>query len=121
MCLEGYSLTLDTLGKKTVACSLLTASVCSMGRISNGQEEEGKKHYSLHMARLSYGELPTRAVQRGVISPTVQTNSMKVSLSTCLHALAESQPTGREKEREREGGGRERDRERQAFQAVETK
>ncbi len=75
-----------------------------MGRVSIGQEEEGgkkrKTHSSLHMGRLSYGELPTRAVQRGPVSPAVQMTSMQASPFTGVHALAESQPASRERERE---------------------
>lgn len=53
-------------------------------------------HYTWE--RLSYGELPTRAVQRGPISPLVPQPSMQSSLSKGLHALAESQPVSRERE-----------------------
>lgn len=65
-------------------CCMLTASVWSMGRVAIGQEEEKRKtHSSLHMGRLGYGELPTRAVQRGPVSPTVQRTSMQASLALC--------------------------------------
>lgn len=56
-----------------------------------GLDRKGKKrktHSSLHMGRLSYGELPTRAVQRGLVSPTVQRTSMQASLSLSLSPQA---------------------------------
>lgn len=83
----------DWTSAMSAACRLLTASVWYIGRVSIGQEEWGEKRKTnsgLHMGRLSYGVLPTRAVQWGPVSPMVQVTSMQAFLCCHLHALANS-------------------------------
>lgn len=70
-----------------------------------GQEEEKKRktHSSLHMGRLSYGELPTRAVQRGACftySPKNQHAGFSLSLSLCRLTRFGWEPASEQRKRE---------------------
>lgn len=76
----------------------MTASVCSMGRRSIGQEEEKREtHSSVHMGSVRSTELPTRAVQTRRVPPAVKVTGMQ---RLTLTRRAGPQPTSERGERD---------------------
>ncbi len=91
-CTRAEKVTVGTQALKKKECRVSLADCICLKHMKGfhwiGRGKKRKTHSTLHMGRLSYREPPTRAVQRGPVSPAVQMTNRQASLS----ATRASQP-----------------------------